>query len=56
VFSMKCKSYGIVDRYKTRLVTKGYTHTSRIDSRKTFTPMAKMNTVRVILSFAFNID
>ena len=53
---MKCKSYEIVDRYKARLVAKGYTQSSRIDSRETFTPMAKINTVRVILSFAFNID
>jgi len=34
------------------LVEKGYTQTYGIDYEETFAPMAKMNTVRIILSLA----
>ena len=41
-----------MDRYKARLVAKGYTQTYGIDYEETFAPMAKMNTVRIIISLA----
>ncbi|RDX78941.1 hypothetical protein CR513_40699, partial [Mucuna pruriens] len=50
--SVKYKSDGIVERYKVRLVAKGYTQTYEIDYKETFAPVAKMNTVRVIISLA----
>ena len=56
VFSMTYKSYGTIDRYKVRLVAKGYAQTYGIDYQKTFAPVAKMNTVKVILSLAINLD
>ncbi|RDY04982.1 hypothetical protein CR513_11234, partial [Mucuna pruriens] len=49
---MKCESNGILERYKERLVVKGYTQTYEIDYEETFAPVAKMNTVRVIISLA----
>ena len=52
VFSTKYKSSGIIDKYKPRLVVKGYTQTYGIDCQETFAPVTKMNTVRVILSLA----
>ncbi|RDX99830.1 hypothetical protein CR513_17073, partial [Mucuna pruriens] len=49
---MKCKSYETLERYKARLVAKGYTQNYGIDYEETFALIAKMNTVRVIISFA----
>ncbi|RDX65732.1 hypothetical protein CR513_55583, partial [Mucuna pruriens] len=52
IYTVKCKSDGTLERYKERLVAKGYKQTYGIDYEETFTPVAKMNTVRVIISLA----
>lgn len=45
-----------IKRYKVRLVKEGYTKTYGIDYHETFSYIAKLNTIRVLISFIVNLD
>jgi hypothetical protein len=56
VFTVKQSPEGKIDRYKARLVARGYSQTYGIDYDETFAPVAKMNTVRILISCASNFE
>lgn len=52
VFKTKLNEDGIVEKFKARLIAKGYAQRHGIDYTKVFAPVARLDTIRVILAIA----
>lgn len=54
VFKTKLNEQGKVDKYKARLVVKGYAQEYGVDYTEVYAPVARMDTVRMVIALAEN--
>ena len=52
IYETKLKENREIDKFKARLVAKGYTQQYEVDYTKVFEPVAKMDTIRILLSLS----
>jgi hypothetical protein len=52
VFRNKQDEHGVVTRNKARLVAKGYAQVAGLDFEETFAPMARLESIRILLAYA----
>ena len=50
LFKSKLKDDGNIDKFKGRLVAKGYSRQEGIDFEETYAPVAKLNTIRLLVA------
>lgn len=52
MYKTKLNEHGEIDKYTARLVAKGYAQECGVDYLEVFAPVARMDTVRIIIALA----
>jgi hypothetical protein len=52
IYRTKIAADGEINKYKSQLVAKGYSQVHGIDYTETFAPVAKMDSIRLVLAIA----
>ena len=55
VFSLKEDAQGNIERYKVRIVARGFTQQEGVDYQDTFAPVASLESIRIILALAVRL-
>lgn len=56
IYKTKYNEDGNVQKYKARFVAKGYTSQLGVDFTKTFAPIPRMETIKIVLALATQIQ
>jgi hypothetical protein len=56
VFRNKQDEHGVVTRNKARLDAQGYTQVEGLDFGETYTPVARLESIRILIAYATNHD
>ena len=52
IFKMKLKADGSIDKYKVRLVVKGYKQKEGVDYFDTYSPVTRITSIRMLMDIA----
>ena len=56
VFKVKLKPDGVVAKHKARLVSRGFLQRAGLDYSEVFAPVARLETIRLVIALAHNRD
>ena len=56
ILRKKYKSYGTLDKFKARIVVKGYTQKPSIDFVDTYSPVAKFTSICILMAIVARMD
>ena len=56
IYKIKHNENGTTQKHKARLVVEGYSQQPKVDFQKPFAPIACMETIRIVLSLAAQLE